>query len=175
MEHITYQMCTMTKEESAKALAGVTALAKVQSTKVFEYCAREAAQIFGGASYVRGGQGEKVERLYRDVRAYATRRTGTTTTPTRTSSRVLDEGVGLANQSAAAALYRADVLNARGRQQSGASRTLDIARAVGDRINRSPSNSGGAVLPAPLTRPPPVDQRLTAPCQSPRDRPPQLA
>ena len=59
------------EEESAKALAGITALAKVQSTKVFEYCAREAAQIFGGASYVRGGQGEKVERLYRDVRAYA--------------------------------------------------------------------------------------------------------
>ena len=71
MENITYQMCTMTREESAKALAGITALAKVQSTKVFEYCAREAAQIFGGASYVRGGQGEKVERLYRDVRAYA--------------------------------------------------------------------------------------------------------
>jgi alkylation response protein AidB-like acyl-CoA dehydrogenase len=71
METITYQMCTMDREESAKALAGITALAKVQSTKVFEYCAREAAQIFGGASYVRGGQGEKVERLYRDVRAYA--------------------------------------------------------------------------------------------------------
>lgn len=71
MENITYQMCTMPKEQSAKALAGITALAKVQSTKVFEYCAREAAQIFGGASYVRGGQGEKVERLYRDVRAYA--------------------------------------------------------------------------------------------------------
>ena len=30
-----------------------------------------AAQIFGGASYVRGGQGEKVERLYREVRAFA--------------------------------------------------------------------------------------------------------
>ena len=59
------------RRKSAKALAGVTALAKVQATKVFEYCAREAAQIFGGASYVRGGQGEKVERLYRDVRAYA--------------------------------------------------------------------------------------------------------
>ena len=72
MENITYQMCTLPKDQSAKALAGITALAKVQSTKVFEYCAREAAQIFGGASYVRGGQGEKVERLYRDVRAYAT-------------------------------------------------------------------------------------------------------
>ena len=70
-------------------LGGPTALLKAQSTKVFEFCAREAAQIFGGASYVRGGQGEKVraasrapraaltllaaqvERLYREVRAYA--------------------------------------------------------------------------------------------------------
>jgi alkylation response protein AidB-like acyl-CoA dehydrogenase len=74
-------------------LGGPTALLKAQSTKVFEYCAREAAQVFGGASYVRGGQGEKaraqthaartpaplttlrcaaqVERLYREVRAYA--------------------------------------------------------------------------------------------------------
>ena len=50
---------------------GATALLKAQSTKTFEFCAREAAQIFGGASYVRGGQGEKVERLYREVRAYA--------------------------------------------------------------------------------------------------------
>ena len=71
LETITYQMNTMTKEQAAKALAGLTALAKVQSTKVFEFCAREAAQVFGGASYVRGGQGEKIERLYRDVRAYA--------------------------------------------------------------------------------------------------------
>ena len=52
-------------------LGGASALLKAHSTKVFEYCAREAAQIFGGASYVRGGQGEKVERLYREVRAYA--------------------------------------------------------------------------------------------------------
>jgi alkylation response protein AidB-like acyl-CoA dehydrogenase len=48
-------------------LGGDTALLKVQATKTFEYCAREAAQIFGGASYVRGGKGEKVERLYREV------------------------------------------------------------------------------------------------------------
>ena len=33
--------------------------------------AREAAQIFGGNSYIRGGQGEKIERLYREVRATA--------------------------------------------------------------------------------------------------------
>ena len=40
------------------------------ATKTFEFCAREATQIFGGLAYSRGGQGEKVERLYREVRAY---------------------------------------------------------------------------------------------------------
>jgi alkylation response protein AidB-like acyl-CoA dehydrogenase len=61
----------MSKKDAMEKLGGPTALLKAQSTKVFEFCAREAAQVFGGASYVRGGQGEKVERLYREVRAYA--------------------------------------------------------------------------------------------------------
>jgi len=65
------QMCKMNKKDAMEKLGGPTALLKVQTTKVFELCAREAAQIFGGLSYVRGGQGEKVERLYREVRAYA--------------------------------------------------------------------------------------------------------
>jgi len=71
LEAITFQLCVLSKEEANQALSGTCALIKVQATKTFEYCAREAAQVFGGASYVRGGQGEKVERLYRDVRAYA--------------------------------------------------------------------------------------------------------
>ena len=71
VELITYQMTKMTKEESNKKLGGPIALLKAQSTQVFEFCAREASQIFGGLAYTRGGQGEKVERLYREVRAYA--------------------------------------------------------------------------------------------------------
>ena len=42
--------------------------AKVQATTTFEFCAREAAQILGGASYLRGSV---VERLYREVRVQA--------------------------------------------------------------------------------------------------------
>lgn len=38
--------------------------------ETFEFCAREACQIFGGLAYSRGGQGEKIERLYRDAKAY---------------------------------------------------------------------------------------------------------
>jgi len=71
LENITYQMTTMNKEQQNQVLGGPIALLKAQATKTFEYCAREAAQVFGGASYVRGGVGEKVERLYREVRAYA--------------------------------------------------------------------------------------------------------
>uniref|UniRef100_A0A6U6MRW1 Acyl-CoA dehydrogenase/oxidase C-terminal domain-containing protein n=1 Tax=Zooxanthella nutricula TaxID=1333877 RepID=A0A6U6MRW1_9DINO len=71
IESITYQLQTMHKQEATMKLGGHTALLKVQCTKVFEYCAREAAQIYGGLSYTRGGQGEKVERLNREVRAMA--------------------------------------------------------------------------------------------------------
>jgi acyl-CoA dehydrogenase len=44
------------------------ALLKVQSSRMFEAVAREAAQVLGGASYIRGC---KTERLYREVRVYA--------------------------------------------------------------------------------------------------------
>jgi alkylation response protein AidB-like acyl-CoA dehydrogenase len=71
IELVTYQLKVMPKEESNKKLGGPLALLKAQSTQTFEYCAREASQIFGGLAYTRGGQGEKVERLYREVRAYA--------------------------------------------------------------------------------------------------------
>merc|ERR1712000_376573 len=57
--------------EAMLKLGGAIAGLKAQSTTTFEFCAREASQIFGGLSYSRGGQGGKVERLYRDVRAYA--------------------------------------------------------------------------------------------------------
>jgi alkylation response protein AidB-like acyl-CoA dehydrogenase len=53
------------------SLGGPCALVKVACTKALEYCAREASQIFGGASYVREGKGQKVERIYREVRVNA--------------------------------------------------------------------------------------------------------
>jgi len=46
-----------------KDLGGQCALLKVNSTKTFEYCAREASQIFGGSSIVKEGQGKQVERV----------------------------------------------------------------------------------------------------------------
>ena len=69
MEQVAYALNQ--KDQSHDALGGTIALLKVQSTKTFELCAREAAQIFGGLAYTRGGLGERVERLYREVRPYA--------------------------------------------------------------------------------------------------------
>ena len=44
---------------------GDLALLKVQAGETMEFCAREASQILGGASYLRGN---RVERFYREVR-----------------------------------------------------------------------------------------------------------
>ncbi|OQY65621.1 MAG: acyl-CoA dehydrogenase [Polyangiaceae bacterium UTPRO1] len=44
------------------------ALLKVQATLTMEFCAREAMQVLGGAGYLRGN---KVERIYREVRVNA--------------------------------------------------------------------------------------------------------
>ncbi|KAG0253043.1 hypothetical protein DFQ27_007711 [Actinomortierella ambigua] len=71
MESVLYQTQTMPEDMQMLKLGGPIALLKAQSTQTLEYCAREACQIFGGLAYTRGGQGEKVERIYREVRAYA--------------------------------------------------------------------------------------------------------
>ena len=44
------------------------AMLKVQATRMLESVAREAAQVLGGASYIKGN---KVERIYREVRVNA--------------------------------------------------------------------------------------------------------
>ena len=71
LDNLVYQAQHMDETEAMLKLGGAIAGCKAQATTTFEFCAREASQIFGGLSYSRGGQGAKVERLYRDVRAYA--------------------------------------------------------------------------------------------------------
>lgn len=71
LETIVYQLSILNHQEGALKLGGPIALLKAQSTVTFEYCAREASQILGGISYTKGGLGEWIERLYRDVRSMA--------------------------------------------------------------------------------------------------------
>jgi alkylation response protein AidB-like acyl-CoA dehydrogenase/cytochrome b involved in lipid metabolism len=67
-EQLAYHL---TQKVPAVDIAPRLALAKVFATQTFEFCAREASQIFGGNSYMRTGPGEKIERYYRDVRVMA--------------------------------------------------------------------------------------------------------
>ncbi len=62
MELLAYRL------NAGESPAGDIAQCKVEATTTFEYCAREAVQIFGGAGYLRGSI---VERLYREVRVQA--------------------------------------------------------------------------------------------------------
>ncbi|TPX72235.1 hypothetical protein SpCBS45565_g00582 [Spizellomyces sp. 'palustris'] len=88
VEDVTYQTKILPKEEQDKFLGGSIALLKAQCTVTFEFCVREAIQIFGGLGYTRGGQGEKIERLARDVKAY--------TIPGGSEEIMLDQGIKMA-------------------------------------------------------------------------------
>jgi acyl-CoA dehydrogenase len=61
------ELCAWRVNEGETPAADL-ALLKVQATRTSEYCAREACQILGGASFMRGN---RVERIYREVRVNA--------------------------------------------------------------------------------------------------------
>ncbi|KAH9813434.1 acyl-CoA dehydrogenase/oxidase [Melampsora americana] len=69
IEALVYQLDHLSPEEGSKKLGGQTALLKAHCSTVLEYAAREAVQIFGGLGYTRGGLGEKVERIWREVKS----------------------------------------------------------------------------------------------------------
>jgi alkylation response protein AidB-like acyl-CoA dehydrogenase len=55
-----------------RLLGGATALLKANCSIVLELVAREAVQILGGIGYTRGGRGERIERIWRDVKVKIT-------------------------------------------------------------------------------------------------------
>ncbi|WP_226648762.1 acyl-CoA dehydrogenase family protein [Microbulbifer variabilis] len=60
-------LCAWAEQKQQLKVADI-ALLKVQATETLEFCAREAMQVLGGASYMRGG---RIERIYREVRVNA--------------------------------------------------------------------------------------------------------
>ncbi|KAK3246552.1 hypothetical protein CYMTET_43917 [Cymbomonas tetramitiformis] len=68
LERVAFAFSNKVKD---REMGGMAALLKVQASMTFEFCAREASQIFGGSSIVKEGKGRIVERLYREVRATA--------------------------------------------------------------------------------------------------------
>jgi len=71
MEWCAYRSAQEEPGSMNRSLIKDISLLKVEATKTLEYVAREAAQIYGGRAYVKGGVAAKVERIYRDVRAMA--------------------------------------------------------------------------------------------------------
>ncbi len=61
------QVCSRQMQMGEPDAADI-AMLKVQSSQTMEFCAREAMQILGGISYMRGN---RVERIYREVRVNA--------------------------------------------------------------------------------------------------------
>jgi alkylation response protein AidB-like acyl-CoA dehydrogenase len=71
LENLTYQMVMMPEEYQGERLGPALALLKLQSTRTLEYCAREAQQILGGIGVTPGGQGARIEKISRGLRAAA--------------------------------------------------------------------------------------------------------
>ncbi|KAJ4296642.1 hypothetical protein N0V90_006690 [Kalmusia sp. IMI 367209] len=67
VEQFVYQMTQLPKEVADVELGGLTAMAKAQAGIVLNECAQCAMLLFGGNGYTKTGQGEVVERIYREV------------------------------------------------------------------------------------------------------------
>ncbi|KAF1972865.1 short-chain specific acyl-CoA dehydrogenase mitochondrial precursor [Bimuria novae-zelandiae CBS 107.79] len=67
VESFVYQMTQLPKETADIKLGGLTAMAKAQAGIVFKECAECAQLLFGGNGYTKSGQGELIERIYREV------------------------------------------------------------------------------------------------------------
>ncbi|KAH7144231.1 long-chain specific acyl-CoA dehydrogenase [Dactylonectria estremocensis] len=67
VESFAYQLTQMEKAAADKELGGMTAMCKANAGIVLDECARCAVLLFGGNGYTRSGQGEIIEKIYREV------------------------------------------------------------------------------------------------------------
>ncbi|GAA5928438.1 hypothetical protein JCM3775_000611 [Rhodotorula graminis] len=68
LESIVYASEHLPHDLANQRLGGTTALLKAHCGITLELVAREAVQIMGGIAHTRGGVGERVERIRRDVK-----------------------------------------------------------------------------------------------------------
>ncbi|CAI6242459.1 unnamed protein product [Periconia digitata] len=67
VEQFVYQMTKLPKDVADVELGGLTAMVKAQAGMVLNECAQTAQLLFGGNGYTKSGQGELVERIYRET------------------------------------------------------------------------------------------------------------
>ncbi|CAG9942702.1 unnamed protein product [Clonostachys rosea f. rosea IK726] len=66
-DQLVYQMANLEGQEARQQMGGFVALAKAKAGLVLDECARCAVLLFGGNGYTRTGQGELVEKIYREI------------------------------------------------------------------------------------------------------------
>ncbi|GJN93482.1 hypothetical protein Rhopal_006539-T1 [Rhodotorula paludigena] len=71
LESIIYASDRLPHDVANARLGGTTALLKAHTSITLELVAREAVQVLGGIGHTKGGQGERVERIRRDVKGVA--------------------------------------------------------------------------------------------------------
>ncbi|GAA5990047.1 hypothetical protein JCM11641_001486 [Rhodosporidiobolus odoratus] len=71
IESVVYQLDNLSKADGNRLLGGTTALLKAHASLTLEIVAREAVQVMGGIAHTKGGIGERVERVRRDVKGVA--------------------------------------------------------------------------------------------------------
>ncbi|GAA6007196.1 hypothetical protein JCM10207_001542 [Rhodosporidiobolus poonsookiae] len=71
IESVVYQIDRLPKSVANAQLGGTTALLKAHCSITLELVAREAVQVLGGIAHTRGGVGERIERIRRDVKGVA--------------------------------------------------------------------------------------------------------
>lgn len=69
LQSLVYQLDNLSEKAAVTLLAGQTAQLKAHSGMVLERVVSSAIQLMGGLGLTRGGRGERVERIWRDVKA----------------------------------------------------------------------------------------------------------
>lgn len=71
VQSVVYASDNLPHDEANSKLGGTTALLKAHCSITLELVAREAVQVLGGIGHTRGGVGERIERIRRDVKGIA--------------------------------------------------------------------------------------------------------
>ncbi|EME46240.1 hypothetical protein DOTSEDRAFT_86844 [Dothistroma septosporum NZE10] len=67
LDQFLWQMVHLPKSEADKRLGGLTALVKATAGMVLNECAQTGVLLHGGNGFTMSGQGQLVEKIYRDV------------------------------------------------------------------------------------------------------------
>lgn len=68
-QSLIFQLHSLSASEAEFLLAGITAHIKAHAGIVLQHVVADAIQIMGGIGLTKGGRGERVERIWRDVKA----------------------------------------------------------------------------------------------------------